>query len=296
MDILLELSDATVATNVAGLLEALRAATDRYAAGGDPALVVPSLFHDVEDALVFARMLAMLEVARVGADFLPSATEVEVEDLDPAYGRATRWVMDRKFATREEVAEMVRAAALLDGRPVGVIEREIRDKVQALAAATTEKIGAMFRDEIARSVARGETAAEFKAAFDAMIAEGVLPGGIDGYLDLVHHQEVANAYSVQREEAMEDPLIAPHVWGKVFINGRLPTSRSSHMAMHGVKLRKGSPAYEAVGPTPWSYNCTCTCYLLMEVDPELSEHKETPDAFARVSAIQRFDATEECCR
>ena len=63
-------------------------------------------------------------------------------------------------------------------------------------------------------------------------------------------------------------------------------------------IRKGSEAYDYflndLGGTPYSYNCTCAWYVIVDPDgADSTEYEETPGALETLKAISTFETKEQ---
>lgn len=307
-------ADAHVVSNRKAIHAAIREAAQRIRERVDPrdrflaetlidfaAFSPPPLSTGAEEAVVALRLIAALTTRRETgkvfpakrrrvATFAASPEIAALNALDPLYAQAGRWMRRRALATRAELAEAADAIAVLaPDVPRDLIEAEVRRQAVAFAGAPTTEMAKIFRDEIAKSVKRGETVGDFLAAIDKATARGKLLPRMDSYLHTVYRTETSNAYSEQRQRDWAHPDLAPFVWGRQLWNELLPSSRPTHMAINGLKLRKGSEADRRAGHPPWSYNCTCTETLLISSNPAgEGKHIEPVDAYARVAAIKRF--------
>lgn len=305
--------DALIVQNRAAVRAAFKAAADKVRAEVDardklPASMIagvadfkpPALDKGAVEAVVAVRMLAALDTRRTMGKRFPKREKVArfsaspeitaLDGIDPLYAESARWMRRRSLATRAELAEIVEAVAVLTPNvPRDIIESEVRRQAAAFAGAPTAEMAKIFQNLISQSVGRGETVGEFLAAIDKAVAGGKLPPQADAYLHTVYRTETSLAYSEQRRKDWAHPDIQPFVWGRQLFNALLPTSRPTHVAINGLKLRKGSEADGRAGHPPFSYNCTCTEALIVVADPVASkEHVEPADAYARVSAIERF--------
>lgn len=259
----------------------------------------PALKTDLESAVAGTRAYALLNAYESAAKFVPGIGSLSAGvELDPLYDKATQWMLDRALASVADVRAMADAIAALD--PLAAtpleLERAIRSQVLALEGAPGEELQRMFQDHISAAVNEGRTVGQFVEGFDAAVADGTLPAGMDSYLNLVYRTETSNAYGEQNREGYNDPMIADFGWGIGITNAQLPSSRPSHEALDGLLVQKGSPAMEqldADGHYPYNYNCTCVEYTIVDPDGVNSlQYSEPDNALELVQNITRFGDAE----
>lgn len=258
---------------------------------------VPFVFPS-EDAERSYRRVAevslMLAAADRGRAARATATDPEFASPEPEppsmFADAVRWMLDREVMTREQVGELIKA--MIDaGFPQDekAAERIIRDQVLALAGTANEQVTRRIQSMVAAAVENGTDVADFLTGLDDLNAEGLLPGGTDGYLEMVFRTESGRMYQEQQDAQLRDPAVLPFLWGFQFFNPRDDRSRDTHAAINGLRVRRDSAADIASRPgPPWSYNCRCIRTAVIVPDANDADIDETPGALALVLAIERF--------
>lgn len=241
-----------------------------------------------------ARALALQNAISTARTFAPGVGKIpDGAVVHPLYADALEWMTSRKLASVDEVAKLRDAILSLDGNPgdAAKIEAAIRDGAQALTGATNETLGRVYQEHLAAAVNEGKTVQEFTAGIEEAILNAGEPLPGEAYLENVYRTETAGAYQKQREEAWSDDGIDPYVGGFEFFNPGDARSRPSHAALDGLIIRKGSDAHAALpdGP-PFSFQCRCQMVPIMIPDPSNNDVDESPDALARVTAIETFDS------
>jgi len=255
-----------------------------------------------------ARAMALVDALETAKETLPDLVvpNAAIGDIDPYYRRAADWMAERKVMTRGELQKLAEAKRLFQpNKTVAQIEKELRKTTLALAKEPAGIMGEKLRETMATAIGEGQTVAQVTETLDALTAEGRIPANMDAYAKTVFRTETSNAYTAQKIDNLKDyeadgkKLGLPDFqWGIGLTNGRLPSSRPSHLATNNVLIRKGSEAYDYflddLKATPYSYNCTCSWYVITDPDgADSTEYEETDGALEILRAVTTFDSKEQ---
>jgi len=235
-----------------------------------------------------------------------SIPEAVAGSLDPFYRNAADWMMGRNVMSRGDLERLAQAKALFEpNKTAEQIRREIRKQTLALSVEPAKIMGEKLRETMAVAIGEGQTAGQVIEKLDALTAAGEIPPTMDAYAQTVFRTETSNAYTAQKIDNLKDyeadgkKLGLPDFqWGIGLTNGRLPSSRPSHLATNNVLIRKGSEAYDYflddLKATPYSYNCTCSWYVITDPDgADSTEYEETDGALEILRAVTTFDSKEQ---
>jgi hypothetical protein len=238
-----------------------------------------------------ANAKAMIETIAVVGKVIETVTPADTAKATAAFKKSVEWMLDRKIMKASDVERLAQAVATLSPKlKAKDVAASIRDQALALKDSIPLEVTVKLQRNLSSAVNNGASVNDFIAASrEAMaISPDATVAGVDAYLENVYRTEVSAAYSRQQEENLSAPEVMDHHWGDEVHNPDDARSRESHAALDGMLVKRGSEAYKALGPTPFSYQCRCVRSPIIEVDPAKSKLKETPDAMARISKIERF--------
>ncbi len=284
---------ATALTMGADQISGLAAADDSLASVSAGALEPLGITRVIELGIASSRALALRNALDSAAKFAPSLGKIpDGAAVAPIYEDAMSWMLGRKIATKQQVAELRDAVMAVEGMPGDIrrVTAAIREQAQAVAAATNENLGRIYAEHIAAAVNDGKTVGEFTEGLREALAKGEAPVPGAGYLENVYRTETAQAYQKQREAMWAGDDLDPYIGGFEFFNPNDDRSRPGHAALEGLVIRKGSAAHRALPPgPPFDFQCRCQMIAIMIADPQKNDVEESPDALGRVQAIETFE-------
>ena len=245
----------------------------------------------IKRALYAGRAFALRDLmARLGA------AELSFEDDDQAqtpgnYSEALDWMEEIEIIKPIQKARIVNAVRALD--PLydsRVLDQAITGKARMISEMISESANNALESALKDAVSEGTTLGDFLSKMDRLADSELLPGGTDAYFENVFRTETASAYGAMTREKLSDPDVSDFVWGVELINPDDDRSRESHAAINGLLLKKGSAAFNALPPTPFSYQCRCTAMPVLLGDPGASDLEEPANALELVRAIETFDS------
>lgn len=219
----------------------------------------------------------------------PKLAFAVIDDIPSEFAEAAAWMLDRGIMSRDELLDTVEfMAEQFPGIEAWRLEQQLRTEIFAMARATTPKMIGRVQASMSRAVRLGTTRTDFLTEVAAGFDGGLLPSGLDGYLQNVFRTETANSYAVQREEFYRDPAIIDNLWGVETFNPSDNDSRPSHKALDGKLFRKGSPAYNLLGVEPYDYQCRCGRAPVIVSDLANPGVTESENALELARDLERF--------
>lgn len=256
--------------------------------------LVFNITDSLSDALLAGRALACLLDAELYAATLTARFDGKYADGAVAFDddlvrtiAAVKAALERMGVGLKEQTIILELAEAL-GEEIG---SGIGQRVLAIDASVSEVVRGKIRDALKEAHAKGLTYGDFIERIDALSDEGLMPAGLDGYMEMVYRTELSNEYAAQRDRLEALPEIADYTWGYEFFNPDDDRSRPGHARMDGVIVKRGGAADIASRPgPPWHYQCRCArAAIVVGSDEEAAEYSETDDALARVLMIERWN-------
>ena len=165
----------------------------------------------------------------------------------------------------------------LSRNPVDRYRRIRPDKVAALLTRyqqqawqilgdTSTQVEEALRDSIAESIEIGEHVRDAKKRLaGTMNRIGI--SAVNGYqLETIVRTQTQLAYSAARWAELQDPDIAPILWGFEYNAVMDNRTRDEHAILDGVRLPKDHPFWNTFYP-PNGYNCRCVAIPIFSPEP-----------------------------
>jgi SPP1 gp7 family putative phage head morphogenesis protein len=253
--------------------------------------VIPTVRLDadpIEKALLGLRALAARDTLALAQRSVSFEDEGGAESAG-IYDDGIEWLRSEGFVKASETAQLSEAIRRID--PL-YNSRIARNTIQNMARKISRDIAIEATVQIERhlvaAVERGTTIGEFLKQMDTLAAEQALPGATDAYLENVFRTETSSAYGNMTREASESKEVADFFWGYEIFNPDDDRSRESHAAINGLRVKKGSEAFNAMPTPPFSYQCRCTIIPLYSGDPGNSDFEEPSNALSLIQNIEGF--------
>jgi SPP1 gp7 family putative phage head morphogenesis protein len=216
-----------------------------------------------------------------------------LEGLGDEFRQAADWMASRGVMTKDAIETLALAIATEHSLDAAEVSRTLRDHYLALAGNVSLAGVKHIQGMVEEAVKAGTTASAFLDQIDNLTEAGLLPGRTTAYWRTVFRTEVANAYNQQQAQYESSPEYKKHLWGYEYYNPADARSRPSHAAMNGKQMSVETA--DKVGRPPYAYNCRCSLFAIMSVDPSRSPYREDRNSLTLGLGLERFCDGEHDC-
>jgi SPP1 gp7 family putative phage head morphogenesis protein len=218
---------------------------------------------DVADAVVRGR-----DPGKVIAEYVQRIGRIVGNGSLLAYAEAL--VAEGPKPVKFDLADAA-AAAATRAQLDDVAIQSIVNRLGLRAATSLNAIGTIAEKAVREAaeviVSQGLSAKDGKAAINAALSNAGLGATKPHLLETIYRYEFQTAYSAAQWNAVQDPAVAPQVWGYEYVSVGDDRVRPEHQALDGLRLPKDDPRWLSIW-TPNGYGCRCQIVTIFNGDAE----------------------------
>ena len=163
----------------------------------------------------------------------------------------------------DEAIQFFRAKTNVTPSQFAALETAARAKAFSVGDGAQQVIRDSIRDLLDRALADGMTLNEFQRnAADVLDRAGVTARS-PWYFETVYRTNLQTSYQAGRWKQMNHPDVVAARPFLRYVSARLPTSRPSHVALHGIVKPVDDPFWDEY-MVPNGFNCLCTVTSVSE--------------------------------